>query len=95
MLAGNVGMDGTPVGDQYSGGAGALVRESHKREELERRQRDIKERLELAHWELSEIENCMIEIDKQIKQIEDEKNAQYGIYKMKLIETNEQHGVTK
>ena len=69
----------------------------HKREELERRQRDIKERLELAHWELSEVENCMIEIDKEIKQIEDEKNAQYGIYMMKQIETetNEQHGVTK
>ena len=44
---------------------------------------------------MSEVENCMIEIDKEIKQIEDEKNAQYGIYMMKLIETNEQHGVTK
>ena len=34
MLQGAVSMDGTPVGDQYSAGVEAPVRESHKREEL-------------------------------------------------------------
>jgi hypothetical protein len=34
MLAGNVGMDGAPVGDQHSAGVEAPIRESYEREEL-------------------------------------------------------------
>ena len=48
---------------------------------LEREEREIEDRLELAYWELCEVQNGIVELDKQMKQIETETNAQHGVTK--------------
>ena len=48
---------------------------------LEREERDIENRLDLAYWELCEVQNGIIKLDKQMQQIEAETNAQHGVTK--------------